>query len=341
MASNTPNLNLLKKDPVTDGNDTFNIQTMLNDNWDKIDEAIGDVREELQDINIPPASLTEAGIVQLSNSTSGTREDVAATELAVKTTYDAAVAAQTTANSANLAAAAAQAKADAAETPSGAQAKVNTAVGTLSNLLTSAKGNAVAAINELFTFANNGKSDIASVVGSPATSADTFAQLKTHIQNSKNTLASNLSSKGQSASGTESLSSLAAKVANINVGKRFASGNATSSATTIPFTRYNGSGGESVPRAYVQITGLNFKPRMIFIKTNVAGTNYYTLYNANLSMNGDTNYKIRVWNVSPAGGLSNGEAVFSLSGNATVSSSGFTLPFVGLLSQAVEWEAYE
>lgn len=38
MASNTPNLNLLKKDPVTDGNDTFNIETMLNENWDKIDE---------------------------------------------------------------------------------------------------------------------------------------------------------------------------------------------------------------------------------------------------------------------------------------------------------------
>ncbi|WP_121615203.1 hypothetical protein [Virgibacillus halodenitrificans] len=37
MASNTEKLNLLKKDPVTDGNDTFNLKTMLNDNWDKID----------------------------------------------------------------------------------------------------------------------------------------------------------------------------------------------------------------------------------------------------------------------------------------------------------------
>lgn len=37
MASNTPNLNLLKKDPVADKLDTFNIQTMLNENWDKID----------------------------------------------------------------------------------------------------------------------------------------------------------------------------------------------------------------------------------------------------------------------------------------------------------------
>lgn len=40
MASYTTNLNLLKKDPVADGSDTFNIQTMLNDNWDKIDAAM-------------------------------------------------------------------------------------------------------------------------------------------------------------------------------------------------------------------------------------------------------------------------------------------------------------
>ncbi|MNW42183.1 Phage tail fiber repeat protein [compost metagenome] len=77
MASNTPNLDLLKKDPATDGNDTFNIQTMLNDNWDKIDEAVGQVREEIQDIDIP-----------LSNATNGTRSDVAASEKAVKAAYD-------------------------------------------------------------------------------------------------------------------------------------------------------------------------------------------------------------------------------------------------------------
>jgi hypothetical protein len=40
LASNTPRLNLYKKDPVADANDTFNIQTMLNDNWDKIDAEV-------------------------------------------------------------------------------------------------------------------------------------------------------------------------------------------------------------------------------------------------------------------------------------------------------------
>ncbi|MUG66541.1 hypothetical protein GNP94_11075 [Paenibacillus campinasensis] len=67
---------------------------MLNDNWDKIDEAVGQVREELEnvDVDIPNASLTEKGIVQLSNATNGTREDVAATEKAVKAAYDEALA---------------------------------------------------------------------------------------------------------------------------------------------------------------------------------------------------------------------------------------------------------
>lgn len=44
MASYTTNLNLLKKDPVADASDTFNITTMLNENWDKIDAAMGAAR---------------------------------------------------------------------------------------------------------------------------------------------------------------------------------------------------------------------------------------------------------------------------------------------------------
>lgn len=77
MASNTPNLNLLKKDPVTDRDDAFNIQTMLNDNWDKIDAAMGQV-------DIPDASLTVKGKVQLSSAMDSDAENRAATPKAVK-----------------------------------------------------------------------------------------------------------------------------------------------------------------------------------------------------------------------------------------------------------------
>lgn len=45
MAKQTPNLKLYKVDPETDGDMSFNIETMLNENWDKVDEGF----EQLQD----------------------------------------------------------------------------------------------------------------------------------------------------------------------------------------------------------------------------------------------------------------------------------------------------
>ncbi|MZQ83605.1 hypothetical protein GQF01_15950 [Paenibacillus sp. 5J-6] len=41
MPSTTTNLGLYKKNPSTDGNDTFDITTMLNDNWDRLDAQLG------------------------------------------------------------------------------------------------------------------------------------------------------------------------------------------------------------------------------------------------------------------------------------------------------------
>ncbi|WP_228468954.1 tail fiber protein [Paenibacillus sp. JNUCC32] len=82
-------------------------------------EELAEALEGL-DPDIPGASLTQPGIVQLSNATNGTRENVAPTEKALKAAYDRGSEGVT-------AAAAAQAKANAAETPAGAQAKANTA----------------------------------------------------------------------------------------------------------------------------------------------------------------------------------------------------------------------
>lgn len=41
MPNTTTNLGLYKKNPATDGNDTFDITTMLNDNWDRLDAQLG------------------------------------------------------------------------------------------------------------------------------------------------------------------------------------------------------------------------------------------------------------------------------------------------------------
>uniref|UniRef100_A0A7U4DJY9 Tail fiber repeat 2 protein n=1 Tax=Geobacillus sp. (strain Y4.1MC1) TaxID=581103 RepID=A0A7U4DJY9_GEOS0 len=96
MASNTPRLGLYKKDPVADANDTFNIQTMLNDNWDKIDSKVATLgpdgkipAEQLPQQSLPTASTTQAGIVKLNTSTNSTSTTEAATPSAVKDVNDA------------------------------------------------------------------------------------------------------------------------------------------------------------------------------------------------------------------------------------------------------------
>lgn len=57
MASTTPNLALYKKNPATDGNDTFDIKTMINDNLDKIDAFAGGVNAKLQSAALLSATL--------------------------------------------------------------------------------------------------------------------------------------------------------------------------------------------------------------------------------------------------------------------------------------------
>lgn len=107
--------------------------------------------------------------------------------------------------------------------------------------------NVEGALGELFQYANDGKTSIANVVGSPTVSSDTFSKMTSDIQTQKNNLATNLTNKGQSAAGTETLKSLVDKVANVNTGKRFAKGTATGSS------------------GMITVTGLSFKPSMVMV----------------------------------------------------------------------------
>ncbi|WP_242950747.1 hypothetical protein [Clostridium botulinum] len=103
-------------------------------------------------------------------------------------------------------------------------ANITTKQGELKNLKTTNKTNLVNAVNELFTNASNGKQNWVDVIGSPLLNTDNFSTLKYKTRILKNTFASNLTAKGQSSSETESLQSLIDKVAYINTGKRFITG---------------------------------------------------------------------------------------------------------------------
>lgn len=61
MASYTEKLNLLKKDPTADASDTFNIRTMLNDNWDKLDANAADVTAEMAG-KVPLSAINASGV---------------------------------------------------------------------------------------------------------------------------------------------------------------------------------------------------------------------------------------------------------------------------------------
>lgn len=77
MASNTKNLDLLMKNPSTDGADAFNVQTMLNENWQKIDNNAGTVAQTLANILKPttppliglPPSTTPDGMFRALGNT--------------------------------------------------------------------------------------------------------------------------------------------------------------------------------------------------------------------------------------------------------------------------------
>ncbi|MEK4452801.1 hypothetical protein [Paenibacillus sp. FSL L8-0506] len=71
MSSNTPNLNLLKVNPVTDGNDTFNIDTMLNDNWDKIDTTVGNKVDKVSGKQLSTNDYTAADKTKLAGIATG------------------------------------------------------------------------------------------------------------------------------------------------------------------------------------------------------------------------------------------------------------------------------
>ncbi|KYD28183.1 hypothetical protein [Geobacillus stearothermophilus] len=224
-----------------------------------------------------------------------------------------------------------------AETPSGAQAKADAVqanldahladtaahgIGDKSALLTTNKNTIVEAINELFTFANDGKTSIASVIGSPATSGDTFATLVNHIQNAKNKGATNLTNKGVSANGTESLDSLMSKIANVNTGKKFASG------ITSP---------QPYGQTSITISGLSFTPSVVIART----VNFFPGYTAAWLLTNISTANGSFGNVRWRTDANNNNSV-ALTG--TISGTSFTLKYPETNYNSalqIEWWAYE
>jgi len=171
--------------------------------------------------------------------------------------------------------------------------------------------NVEAAMLELFTLANNGKTSIANAVNSKgvvATSADTFPTLAT-------------------------------KIGQIGTGKKFAKGTVTSSATRTQFMLGNGSYYNAFD---VTVSGLTFLPsRIIIYKVGQSDiTTYLNDVGAYDSGTTDVNNDILTSSNFPRTA-----PIFRLASPspAYVNATGFRLPLAGDFTNSLvfNWEAYE
>ena len=174
-------------------------------------------------------------------------------------------------------------------------------IGDISQLSTEEKGSLVGAINELFQSANNGKELIASAIGEPLDSNDTFSAMSVDINNLLSTFKTNMMNNGITVESSDRFKSLIDKIATMveegsGKGIQFASGEGTLSLRS-------GSGSAS-------INGLPFTPTYIFCFFSYAFGNTsvgYFLQNGIASNIGTLKYKT------------------SASGNGSTGANGITL----------------
>lgn len=117
----------------------------------------------------------------------------------------------------------------------------------------------------------NSKADLASVVGSPASADDTMATINSVIQGAKNSLATKM---GSGSSGAEPLKTLVDNL--VNGTKNFASGNGLLPSTDTK--NFEQASGGIIPRNYVQLTGLDFNPTIVFVYNATVDNGFPTTY---------------------------------------------------------------
>lgn len=179
-----------------------------------------------------------------------------------------------------------------------------------------------------FQSANSGKTVISSAIGSPSIASDPFSTMATNMNNAKSILASNLTAKGIPSVYTESMKSLADKVATITAGKKFASGSVNTSPAGQLFTLANTT---KKSMSYVTVTGLTFKPSIILISQT---TGAIALYDSRMMPD-------RVIHVSLYRPNFPENFDFSNASPAQVTNGSFTIPAQTANSVAVDWIAIE
>ena len=200
----------------------------------------------------------------------------------------------------------------------------NNISGDLEGLNTTDKSSLVAAINELFQSANNGKELIATAIGEPLVSTDTFSAMSSGINGLTSSFKSALMNNGVSIDSSDKFKQLIEKLALLadseGKGIQYASGNINSSTKTRNFSDMNN---DSVSYYSVTVNDLKFKPTIIILTRLIPSVEeYITLYKDD-GVSSDRVYVFsgRHDNIS-AGAVSDMIKISS----CTVNDTGFMLP---------------
>ena len=131
-------------------------------------------------------------------------------------------------------------------------------IGDISQLSTEEKGSLVGAINELFQSANNGKELIASAIGEPLSSEDTFSAMSNDINGLLSTFKTNMMNNGITVEANDKFKALIDKVATMiedgsGKGIQYAEGN--TSLISSPNNNF----------AYMLKGDLYFKPNILIV----------------------------------------------------------------------------
>ncbi|WP_454053427.1 phage tail protein [Clostridium sp. Marseille-Q7071] len=170
-------------------------------------------------------------------------------------------------------------------------------------------------LQNLFQFADNGKKNISTVIGFPLSNTDSFDSMKSKIQTMKNTFASNLTAKGQSSSGSDTLNNLINKIPSINTGKKWATGTATMGVNVI------------------NVTGLQFRPTVIVTFLDTLSSNRYGGIYVAENIYGNTTTMNITFNVWQKDFTSN---------TFNVSTNGFSFQTIfSFTGDALRWIAFE
>ena len=158
---------------------------------------------------------------------------------------------------------------------------IQNVTGDMSTLQTTEK-TVAGAINELFQSANNGKELIATAIGEPLNSSDTFSAMSNGINNLNSQFKSALMNNGVSVESADKFKQLIEKLALLAdsecKGIQYASGTITSTSSQ---DKYYFDNTAYFTYCYsVVIEGLNFKPSIIYICANYSNGIYVSCYNS-------------------------------------------------------------